>query len=95
MNDKRVFTDRELKEMGTRTLDLVLENIEAGNKEKAKELARRMYQEFNYLHDGYMFWVTGLQTYIYEKYGIEAVEAAERKAHTIEARSCFQTLRED
>ena len=90
MNDKRVFTDRELKEMGTRTLDLVLENIEAGNKEKAKELARRMYQEFNYLHDGYMFWVTGLQTYIYEKYGIEAVEAAERKAHTIEGEVVFK-----
>jgi len=90
MNDKRIFTDRELEEMGTRTLDLVLENIEAGKKEKAKELARRMYQEFNYLHDGYMFWVTGLQTYIYEKYGIDAVEAAERKAHTIEAEVVFK-----
>jgi len=90
MNDKRVFTDQEIKEMGTRTLDLVLENIEAGNKEKAKELAQRMYREFNYLHNGYMFWVTGLQTYIYEKYGIEAVEAAERKAHTIEAEVVFK-----
>ncbi len=90
MNEKRVFTERELKEMGTRTLDLVLENIEAGNKEKAKELAQRMYREFNYLHDGYMFWVTGLQTYIFEKYGMEAVEAAERKAHTIEAEVVFK-----
>jgi len=69
---------------------LVFEAIDAGKKEEAKELAKRMYQEFNYLHDGYFFWVTGLQTYIYENYGIDAVEAAERKAHTIEAKVVFK-----
>jgi len=90
MNNKRVFTDEELKEMGTRTLDLVHEAIEAGNKDKAKELASRMYREFNFLHDGYIFWVSGLLTYIYKKYGIDAVEEAEREAHTIEARSGFK-----
>jgi hypothetical protein len=90
MKNKRVFTDNELKEMGTRTLDLVLEAIDAGNKEKAKELAYRMYKEFNYLHDGYFFWVTGLQSYIYKHYGIDAVEEAEREAHTIEAKVVFK-----
>ena len=90
MNSKRVFTDKELTEMGTRTLDLVLEAIDAGNKEKARDLAKRMYNEFNYLHDGYMFWVTGLLTYIYKKYGIDAVEEAEREAHTIEAKVVFK-----
>jgi hypothetical protein len=90
MNNRRIFTDRELQEMGKRTLDLVLEAIDAGDKEKAKELAARMKQEFNYLHDGYMFWVTGLQSYIYRKYGIDAVEEAEREAHTIEARAVFK-----
>ena len=90
MNKKRVFTDKELKEMGTRTLDLVQEAIDAGDKEKAKDLAKRMYREFNYLHDGYMFWVTGLLTYIYKNYGIEAVEKAEREAHTIEAKVVFK-----
>jgi hypothetical protein len=90
MKKKRVFTDQELKEMGTRTLDLVFEAIDAGNKDKAKELANRMYKEFNHLHDGYMFWVSGLLTHIYKKYGIDAVEAAEREAHTIEARVVFK-----
>lgn len=90
MNSKRVFTDQELKDMGTRTLDLVLEAINAGNKEKAKDLAKRMYREFNYLHDGYMFWVTGLLTHIYKNYGIDAVEKAEREAHTIEAKIVFK-----
>jgi hypothetical protein len=90
MDNSRIFTDRELQEMGRRTLDLVLEAIESGNKERAKELAIRMKQEFNYLHDGYMFWVTGLQSYIYKKCGIDAVEEAEREAHTIEARAVFK-----
>ncbi len=90
MNSKRVFTDKELKEMGTRTLDLVMEAIDAGNKEKARELVNRMHQEYNHLHDGYMFWVSGLLTYIYKNYGIDAVEEAEREAHTIEAKVVFK-----
>lgn len=90
MNSKRLFNDKELKEMGARTLDLLLEAIDVGNKEKAKDLAKRMYNEFNYLHDGYMFWVSGLLTYIYKKHGIDAVEEAEREAHTIEAKVVFK-----
>jgi hypothetical protein len=90
MKSNRIFTGSELKEMGTRTLDLALEAIDAGEKEKAKELVKRMYREFNHLHDGYMFWVTGLLTFIYKKYGIEVVEEAEREAHTIEAMVVFK-----
>ncbi len=90
MSNERIFTDQELEEMGTRTLDLVFQAIDSGDKKKAKALAQRMYQEFNYLHDGYMFWVTGLLTHIYKKHGIDAVEEAEREAHTIEARVVFK-----
>ena len=39
MTEQRIFTDQELKEMGARTLDLVLEAIDAGDKDKAKALA--------------------------------------------------------
>lgn len=90
MNSNRIFTEKELEEMGTRTLDQVLLAIDAGDKEKAKELASRMYKEFNFLHDGYMFWVTGLLTHIYKNYGIDAVEDAEREAHTIEGKTVFK-----
>jgi hypothetical protein len=90
MNNKREFTDKELKEMGTRTLDLVKEAIDSGDKKKAKDLAERMYREFNYLHDGYMVWITGLQSFIYKNYGVEALEKAEREAHTIEANTVFK-----
>ncbi len=89
MTEQRIFTDQELEEMGARTLDLLLAAIDAGDKDRARALAGRMKQEFNHLHDGYMFWVTGLQTYIYRSHGIEAVEEAEREAHTIEARAVF------
>jgi hypothetical protein len=37
-----------------------------------------------------MFWVSGLLTHIYKKFGIDAVEAAEREAHTIEGRVVFK-----
>jgi len=90
MSAKRIFTDQELKEMGRRTLDLVFEAIDAGDKERAKELSQRMYKEFNYLHDGYGFWVSGLQTFIYRNYGIDALEQAEREAHTTEAKVVFR-----
>lgn len=88
-NNKRVFTDEELEEMGKRTLDLLLEAIDSGDKAKAGDLAQRMYKEFNYLHDGYFTWVTGLQTYIYQNMGVDALEEAERQAHTIESRIAF------
>ena len=92
MTDSKIFTERELIEMGTRTLDLLLEAIDAGDREKARALAERMYRECALLHDGSMFWVAGLQTYIYEKLGIDALEEAERMAHTAEAKTVFAPL---
>lgn len=90
MTDNRLFSEQELAEMGARTLDLLTRAIEEGDADKAKALAQRMKNEFNYLHDGYMFWVAGLQTYIYENYGTEALEQAERLAHTAEAKVVFK-----
>ncbi|MFC1840045.1 hypothetical protein ACFL1N_10720 [Thermodesulfobacteriota bacterium] len=90
MSNDKVFTDEELKEMGIPTLDLVKEAIDSGDKERAKELANRLKSEFNHLHDGYMVWVTGLLSYIYRNYGIDAVEEAEKEAHGIEGRTVFK-----
>jgi hypothetical protein len=90
MGQERLFTEEELRSMERRTLDVLKEAIDGGDREKSKELAQRMYEEFNFLHDGYMFWVTGLLTYIYNNYGIDAVEKAERFAHTIEGKTVFK-----
>jgi hypothetical protein len=78
MQTDRVFTEEELKEMSGKTLDGALAAIESSEKEKAKELCNRMYQEFTSMHDIYMHMVTGLFTEIYRKYGVEALEQIER-----------------
>ncbi len=94
MAENRTFTEDELKTMQTRTLDLLQAAIDAGDKDLAKQLAQRMKEEFNFLHDGYMFWVAGLQTYIYNNHGIKELEAAERLSHTIEMNTVFKSTGE-
>ncbi|UWG98884.1 hypothetical protein LPY66_08890 [Dehalobacter sp. DCM] len=86
MSYDRVFTDQELQEMSAQTQDLIKAAIDAGELEKAKILTDRLYEELAFIHDGYMCWITGLLTHIYNKYGAKAVEEAERDAHTMEAK---------
>ena len=90
MEGERIFTDEELEEMSTRTIDLAKKAMDEGDLEKAKELMDLQYKQFSNLHDGYMTWVSGLQTYIYEHYGVEVLEEAERFAHEVEARLVFK-----
>jgi hypothetical protein len=37
-----------------------------------------------------MFWASALLSHIYKKHGIDAVEDAEREAHSLEARAVFK-----
>ena len=79
---KKVFAQKELETMGRRTLDLITEAIDAGDKDKAKSLSKRMYREFMSMHDLYRDWVTTLMTYIYETHGEEDFYNAMRRAVT-------------
>jgi hypothetical protein len=88
--NNRVWTDEQLAEMSKRTIEKVIDAINEGDKERAKELAKLMYDQFAFVHDGYMSWVTGLLTYIYEHHGIKEVEAAERAAHAKEGKLVFK-----
>lgn len=65
----RVFTDEELKQMGERTLDSLMAAIDSGDKEKSRKLALKLFREFQGMHNLYLDWITGLQTYIYNKHG--------------------------
>lgn len=86
----RVFTDEQLKEMGTLTIDRLKAAVDSRDApETIKALADKMYRQFAHLHDGYMNWVSGLLTFIYEKYGIDDVEAAEMEAHTLVSKIAF------
>lgn len=75
----RVFTDEELREMGERTVDLLTQAIEDGDKERAKKLANQMYREFSSMHHLYVDWTAGFMDYIYTSYGEEALYQALRK----------------
>lgn len=73
MPEKRLFTEEELKEMGERTVDMVVKAVNEGKAEEAKRLANRMYREFTAMHDLYCDWVTALHSFIYKNYGDEAL----------------------
>ena len=86
---ERIWTDEQLVEMAKRPIDKLFEAADAGRMEEVKELAQRIYDQFTHLHDGYMCWITGLLTWIYESGGATAVESAERFAHDKEAQLVF------
>jgi hypothetical protein len=87
MSEERLFTDEELKELATSTMEKIRAAVEKGDKEETLDFVNQLYNEFTGLHDGYMCWISGLLTHIYNTYGgSDAVEAAEREAHIIESR---------
>lgn len=73
MSDERLFTDEELEAMGARTLDVLQEAIESGDKEAAGKLAKRMYAEFSGMHDLYRDWLTHTLSIIGRRWGDESV----------------------
>ena len=79
MSDERLFTDKELKTLGQRTLDLLVEAQDKGETENARKLARRMYNEFLGMHDLYRDWVTHLLTFIGERDGEDVLAEALQK----------------
>ena len=73
---KRIFTDAELEEMGRLTVDELQEAIEQGDKERAKKLARRMYREFQAMHDLYVDWISGTLSWVGRRFGDEVLDEA-------------------
>lgn len=73
---KRVFTEAELREQEVETVDLIQQAIEAGDLEKAKKLARRMYKEFFAMHETFRDWIIGLLSFIGRRMGEGALYEA-------------------
>ncbi len=84
MKENRVFSEEEIRELEGRTLDRVLEAMDAGETDKAKELCNRMYNEFLFMHDTYMYMVAGLMSEIYRQFGADKLEEIERGAFRFE-----------
>jgi hypothetical protein len=79
MEKNRVFTEKELKEMEVRTMDAAIDAVEAGDKDKAKELINRMYRETQGMHDVYLNWIAELMDYIYKNSGEEELYQSMRQ----------------
>jgi hypothetical protein len=75
MND-RLFSEMEIAEMEKRTIDLLLETIEAGEKARAKKIAKRMYNEFLSMHDIYRDGSAWMFSFIGRKLGDEVLNEA-------------------
>ncbi len=73
---ERLFSEAEVAEMEKRTVDRLIEAIEEGDKERAKQIARRMYNEFLSMHDLYRDWTTAMLSFIGRRFGDEVLEEA-------------------
>ena len=71
---ERFFDDEELRSMERRTVDRLTDAIDGGDPEKAKKIARRMYNEFLGMHDLYRNWITATLSLVAERYGDEALD---------------------
>lgn len=74
-DDGRWFSDDERAALGRRTLDVLLDAIDRGDKEAASGLAQRMFNEFLSMHDGYRNWVAALLSEVGRRDGDEALGA--------------------
>lgn len=79
MGNKRVFSENELRDMGERNLDAVIQAIEAGDLDRAKYLAERMHRECLAMHDALIDWITGLLSFVGRCYGDKALYDAHRE----------------
>lgn len=73
---KKVFTEEELKELGTPRTDLTLQAIAEGDLENAKKYAKQMRSDAKAMHDLYLEWVGSLLSFIVKQYGNEALNEA-------------------
>lgn len=70
----RLFSQGEIEEMQKRTVDRLIEAIDAGDKEKAKKIGQRMFNEFLSMHDLYRNWTTATLSEVGRRFGDEALE---------------------
>lgn len=80
MASNRMFSDSDLEELGTQTVELLKAAIAAGDKDKATQLAQKMYDEALRTHDLYLNWLTSTLSFIGRRYGDEPLEQAMKES---------------
>jgi hypothetical protein len=82
MEKKRLFTEQELREMEPPTLDSLIEAIDVGDKDRAKKLSKRFYQESLTKHDSSVNVLAAALSHVYLEYGSAGLEKALRGIFT-------------
>lgn len=70
----KIFSDEEISEMEKRTVDRLVEAIDTEDKEKAKRISKKMFNEFLAMHDLYRNWITATLSEIGKRYGDDVLE---------------------
>ncbi len=83
MSTERLFTEEELKLLGTPSAELIVAAIDAGDSERAKELSWQLHTEATGFHDAFVHWVTSLLSHIGRHYGDEALEEAYKECVSV------------
>ena len=73
---ERILGKDEIAEMEKLSVDRVIEAIDTGDREGAKKLARRMYNEFLSMHDLYRNWAAATLSFIGKRFGDSVLEEA-------------------
>ncbi|MGH7931596.1 MAG: hypothetical protein ACREQN_00365 [Candidatus Binataceae bacterium] len=73
---ERLLSPDEIIEMEKLTVDRAIAAIDAGDKEDAKKLAQRMYNEFLSMHDLYRNWTVATLSFIGRRFGGQVLEEA-------------------
>jgi hypothetical protein len=69
---ERILSNDEIAEMEKLTVDRLIETIDRGEREGAKKLARRMYNEFLSMHDLYRNWTSATLSFVGRRFGDKA-----------------------
>jgi hypothetical protein len=78
MPDERWFTDTELNDMSTPTMDRAIAALDAGDTDTARRLCEEMKHEWRFLHDLMVEGIAGLISYVQHAIGEDAVADAWR-----------------
>jgi hypothetical protein len=71
---ENLFSNEELRMMEKRSLDRLLEALDAGDVDEARSVAKRMYNEFEAMHDLYRDWIAATLSTIGRRHGDEELE---------------------
>jgi hypothetical protein len=73
---ERILSSNEIAELEKLTVDRLVEAIDGGDRDGAKKIAQRMYNEFLAMHDLYRNWAAATLSFIGKRFGDKVLQEA-------------------